>query len=111
MQEAQAEDFLTVSMEVSPDNLAIHSIGEGDWLTAHVDIPYSVVDCTSLVLLFDDAEIPVKYAKADLRGDLVAKFDLSDIKAIVTPPTQTLLLHGSTGDGVSFYASDIIRVK
>lgn len=106
-QEVQAEDFFTVSMKVSPDNLVIHSIGEGDWLTIHVDIPYSEVDCSSLEL----NGIPVKYAKADLRGDLVAKFGLSDMKAIVTPPTETLELSGYTKDGVLFYGSDIIRVK
>jgi hypothetical protein len=72
-----------------------------------VDIPYSTVDCSSLVV----NGIPVKYAKADLRGDLVAKFDLSDIKAIVTPPSETLLLSGYTTNGVLFYGSDIIRVK
>jgi hypothetical protein len=111
-QEAYAyDDFITVSMKVSPNNLVIHSVGEGDWLTIHVDIPYSVVNCTTLVLLFDNVVLPVKYAKADLRGDLVAKFDLSDIKAIVTPPTETLLLSGYTTAGVQFYGSDIIQVK
>jgi hypothetical protein len=112
-QEVQAVEVFTVSMKLSPDNLVIHSIGEGDWLTAHVDIPYSSVDCLTLELtrLSYDDSIPVKYAKADLSGDLVAKFDLSDVKSIVIPPSETLLLCGKTTDGVQFCAADFIRVK
>ena len=116
-QEVQAQGPITVSMKVSPNNLVIHSIGEGDWLTAHVDTPFSEVNCSTLeltILLYDDS-IPYKYAKADLRGDLVAKFDLSDIKAILTttdiPETVTLLLCWENKNGVPYCATDIIRVK
>jgi len=111
-QAEQVEDLITVNMKVSPDNLVIHSIGAGDWLTVHVDISYSLVALDQpLYLLVNEQIIYPVYTKADLRGDLVAKFDLSDIKEIVTPPTETLELSGYTKDGVLFYGLDFIRVK
>ncbi len=54
--------------------------------------------------------IEAKATFADNRGDLVAKFVVGDVRAIVKPGTAELTLYGTTKDGVSFFGTDEVRV-
>ena len=76
-------------------------------VTVHSNIPYSTVDTTSLEL----DGVPVRYTKADSRGELVAKFLVADVEAILVSGEMTLTLAGSYKDGTEFSVSDTITVK
>ena len=102
------------SITVSPSTLMLsRDIG---CVTIHSNIPYGSV-------LFEEDEpllslqgIPGSdpnapcCTKADLCGDLVAKFDGDMVRDIVAPGQVILTLSGLTTDG-AFSASDTIRVK
>ena len=99
--EAEAFDLV---IKVSPSTIALGS--DGGWLTVHTNIGLGAVACDTLAL----NDIPVSWAKADSRGNLVAKFKLSEVKKIVQPPTATLTLTGEMKDGTPLAASDTVRV-
>ncbi len=94
----------TVAIVVSPSTIYIGSLGGG--VTVHAEIPYSTVAGATVSL----NGLPVRATFADNRGDLVAKFDLAQVKDIVAPPSATLTLTGVTKDGVPFTGTDTIRV-
>jgi hypothetical protein len=94
----------TISIKVSPNTITLGSVGE--WVTVHTDIALSLVDTSSISL----NGVDVAWTKADAKGNLVAKFVLEDIKAIVEPPEATLSLLGSTKDGEEFTGSDTVAV-
>jgi hypothetical protein len=96
---------LEIEIKVTPSALVIDS--EGTLVTVHTNIAYSAVDTASLTL----NGIPIAWTKSDARGQLVAKFNQSDVKAIVAPPSVFLVLSGLTKDGTSFSGSDTIVVK
>jgi hypothetical protein len=76
-------------------------------VSVHSNIPYSSVDTVSLTL----DGIPATFTKADACGDLVVKFNQSDVKGIVLPGLATLTLKGMLKDDTEFEASDTIIVK
>ena len=94
----------TISIKVSPNTIALGSVGE--WVTVHTDIALSLVDTSSISL----NGVDVAWTKADAKGNLVAKFVLEDIKAIVEPPEATFTLVGTTIDGEEFTGSDTVAV-
>jgi hypothetical protein len=96
---------IEITTKVSPNTIVIKS--EGTLITVHTNIAYSSVDTASLTL----NGIPVAWTKADDRGQLVAKFNQSDVKSIVAPPSATLELSGYTTSGESFSGTDTIVVK
>ena len=79
---------------------------EGTLLTVHTDIAWTLVDTSSLTL----NGVAVAWTKYDAKGNLVAKFDLAAIKAIVECPEATLQLVGLTTDGTEFTGSDTVAV-
>ncbi|MFH1313826.1 MAG: hypothetical protein ABIJ00_11460 [Candidatus Eisenbacteria bacterium] len=95
----------TIDIKVSPSTIALGSVGE--WVTVHTDIALGLVDTSTLSL----NDVPVAWTKADAKGNLVAKFDLEEIKAIIEPPEATLTLLGSTKDGVEFTGTDTVGVR
>ena len=95
---------VTIPIVISPNTINLES--EGVWVTVHAEIPYSVVVRVSVTL----DGIPVKVTKADARGELVAKFCVDDVKAIVQPGTAELTLRGVTETGVEFTGTDTITV-
>ncbi|HUT34391.1 MAG TPA: hypothetical protein VNE39_12975 [Planctomycetota bacterium] len=101
-QEALAADAVVIA--VSPSTISLGS--KGGVVSVHADIPFSVVDCTTL----DLSGLPAQSAFADDRGDLVVKVSLERVKAIIAPPSATLTLTGATKDGVPFTGTDTIRV-
>lgn len=102
---ASAEQ-ITIQVSPSTINLAY----EGTVVTVHADIPYTGVVDASLHL----NGVEVWYTKADSRGDLVAKFDVDAVKAIVSRPSAELTLSGvvETAEGVliPFSGTDTVRV-
>jgi len=101
---AIAAEPISVDVQVSPHTLALHA--RMDCFTVHAAIPLSTVEVTTLVL---NGLRPTAVG-ADLRGDLVCKFDPAAVKQIVAPPTATFVLSGTTKDGVPFSGADTIRV-
>jgi hypothetical protein len=102
---AEATSCTLISITVSPNTIAMGSLGE--LVTVHTDIPLGLVDTSSLSL----NGVEVAWTKADARGNLVAKFDLAEIKAIVEPPQATLQLRGLTNNGVEFSGTDTVTVR
>lgn len=94
-----------VVVAVAPQTLLLSSVQGGE-ITVHATIAYSKVDKSSVTL----NDIPVKWTKADSRGELVAKFDEAAVKAIVSAPSAVLTLKGVTVDGEAFEGSATVRV-
>jgi hypothetical protein len=101
---ASASDF-EITIKVTPNSIVLAS--EGTWVTVHTDIGLYLVDTASLAL----SGVPVAWTKADARGNLVAKFDQAEVKAIVAPREAALELTGYTNDGLSFSGFDTVAVK
>lgn len=104
---ARAADVepIAVDAKVSPHVIALRSLAT--WVTVHTDIPLGLVDRQSVAL----NGVPSALTKADLQGNLVAKFASKDIKDIVAPPSVVLTLTGLTIDGLPFAGSDNVQVK
>ena len=102
---AEATSDMQISIKVSPNTIAMDSLGE--LVTVHTDISLGLVDTSSLSL----NGVEVAWTKADAKGNLVAKFDLAEIKAIVEPPQATLRLEGLTNDGIEFSGTDAVTVR
>jgi len=95
---------LTVPIVISPSTINLDS--EGVWVTVHADIPYASVVGVSVTL----NDVAVEVTKADNRGELVAKFAVDDVKAIVEPGTVELTLCGDTVTREQFTGTDAIEV-
>ena len=98
-------DADSVQIVISPKNLVMSS--RVDWVTVHTNLAIGIVARQTVEL----NGIPAALTKADSTGNLVAKFDVKAVKAIVAPPTATLTLTGVLLNGQEFAASDTISVK
>ena len=96
---------MDISIIVQPKVLVIGS--DSEWLTIHTDISLSAVDTGSLMV----NGLAVSWTKADAKGNLVAKFDVNEVKAMVAPGDVTFELTGLTNDGTSFSGTDTVCVK
>ncbi len=105
MNVAVAEEPTTIQIQASPATIVLSSLG--GCVSIHADIAYSAVDRQSLEL----NGLKPYLVKADARGDLVAKFSLDEVKAIVAPPSTTLTLIGLTRAGEAFTGSDEVAVR
>ncbi len=103
---SDARADLELSIKVSPQTINLASQADGDWVTVHTDIPYVYVDTATVAL----GGLPAASTYADDRGNLVAKFSLPAVRAIVAPPATELTLTGLTDDGLSFAGSDVVKV-
>ena len=95
----------TINIIVQPKTIVLDS--ESEWLTVHTDIALSAVDTGSLIL----NGLAVSWTKADARGNLVAKFDINEVKAMVAPGEAVFVLTGLRKDGVSFSGTDTVPVR
>ncbi len=100
----RSDDLLGIA--VSPQNLILNW-DQGGSVVVHTDIPYGLVDVSSLEL----SGVSVWWTKADDRGCLVAFFHEAAVEAIVSPPSATLTLTGCYGDGEEFAGSDTVMVS
>ena len=103
---AWADEVLAIAIQVSPNTIQLGD-SQPVWVTIHTDLPYALVD-TELDIALNG--VIVNYTKSDLCGDLVAKFNSSEIKGIVEPGMVTLTLSGVTIYGQPFEGSSIVRV-
>lgn len=97
-------DDLQIGIQISPNVLNISS--QGVWVTVHADIPYYSVLGATVTL----NGVPVTTTFADDRGDLVAKFVIESVKAVVVTGNIELVLTGTTKEGETFTGTDIIKV-
>jgi hypothetical protein len=63
---------------------------QGMYVTVHADVPYKGIVTASLTL----NGVEVWWTKSDSKGNLVAKFDVESVKAIIEVPRATLELTG-----------------
>jgi len=110
----RADDtVLPITIQCSPSSVVLHAVRSGDWLTVHADIPYSVVNTDTVVLIAPKGSPLEAFATFDDdRGNLVAKFKMSDLKLLldVEAKTNELTLAGCTKDGDTFAGSDTVRI-
>jgi len=97
------------SIRIAPNVLNIGS--QGTVVTVHTDLPFSSVMAASVTL----NGLEIHSWKADARGNFVAKFSMSAVKALVTSGSlalgnATLTLEGSTMDGGDFSGSASITI-
>ena len=92
-----------IDIVISPNVINLKTTGT--WVTIHADIPFSEVVEGSVSL----EGIPVSFIKEDDNGDLVAKFAIADVKAILSKGYVELTLEGVSTSG-DFLGVDIIRV-
>jgi hypothetical protein len=100
-----AADIVDINVTVQPKTLVLNS--KGTWVTVHADIAYATVSPETVKL----EGVSAAATFADARGDLVAKFPVAAIKALVSPPEASLTLTGVRKDGVCFTGSDAVAVK
>jgi len=106
---AQSFSF-EIAIEVAPNTLNIPS--ESQVVTVHTSIAYSSVDHDNVYL----NGILISSWKADNRGNFVAKFLMSEVKAlaesgaIVVPGENELTLVGYTSEGTEFTGTQTITV-
>ncbi len=99
-----------ITIQVSPSTLNIQSCGEV--VTVHTSIAYSSVVGASVTL----NNLPISWWKADNQGNFVAKFVMSEVKALAdngelqVPGENELTLVGTTTDGATFTGTETITV-
>ncbi len=78
-------------------------------VTIHTDVPYGAVDAASATVNGTAVDVPSTFP--DLRGNIVAKLDVSQVKAAVSgADSATVELVLVTGDG-ELAASQTVGVK
>jgi len=91
---------------ISPATLILSS--PSDVITIHSNIPYGVVIAASVAV--NGVDVP--FTKADSCGDLVAKINVDDLSAFLTPNhVVTLTLSGLFMDETAFAVSETINIK
>lgn len=99
-----------IMIQVSPSTLNIQSCGEV--VTVHTSIAYSSVVGASVTL----NNLPISWWKADNQGNFVAKFVMSEVKALAdtgdleVPGENELTLVGTTIDEATFTGTESISV-
>jgi hypothetical protein len=98
------------TIKVAPDVLVISS--HGTKVTIHSNIPAGTVNVSTLELSIDGiGHLTPISTFADARGQLVAKFDMEEVKGLVAVPSAELTLYGVYFEGGDFSATDVIEVK
>ena len=99
-----------ISIDVAPNTLNIQS--QGQLVTVHTSIAFSSVAGGTVTL----NGIEISWWKADNQGNFVAKFLMSEVKALAdsgdleVPGENELTLDGYTTDGAEFTGSQTITV-
>ena len=101
---------LEISIQVSPATLNIQSAGEV--VTVHTNIAYTNVVGGTVTL----NNVPISWWKADNQGNFVAKFLMSEVKALADtgylecPGENELTLKGFTTGEEEFWGTETITV-
>lgn len=101
-----AADGLEIS--VTPSKLSMAS--KSTWVTVHTNISYSTFDSSVATIKIDDIE--VSWTKSDNNGNLVAKFDASEVKdSLVNSGSTTHVVTFEYFDGTELIsATDTIKI-
>lgn len=108
-----ADTTVPIEIQCSPAVVILDSVANGDWMTVHTDLRFSALPKPVVVDLNGLAATSVF---SDNRGNLVAKFRLTTLKAmlptLVMPDTSeaTLILTVVDNNGVEYTGSDVVRV-
>lgn len=102
---AQAGDLVVVSV-VSPSVIVLGSKSTTA-VTVHAEVKRSEVIADTVRL----NGIRARSVFADSCGDLVAKFDIGLVKAIVEPPSATLTLTAELTSGGELTGTDTVPVR
>ena len=101
-----------IDIDVAPNTLNIQS--QGQVVTVHTNIAYNSVVGDTVEVELNGIEI--WWWKADNQGNFVAKFEMSEVKALaitghlVVPGENELILVGYTTEGVEFTGLQEITV-
>jgi len=99
-----------ITIDVAPSTLNIQS--QGQVVTVHTSIAFNSVVGGTVTL----NDIEISWWKADNQGNFVAKFEMSEVKALadsgdlVVPGENEVTLIGYTTEGTEFTGSQIITV-
>lgn len=99
-----------IAIEVAPSTLNLQN--QGEVVTVHTGIAFSSV--VGGTVTFND--IPISWWKADSQGNFVAKFLMSEVKALAdtgglqVPGENELTLIGRTIEGTEFFGKQTITV-
>lgn len=84
----------------------------GTRITVHTNIQASEVVMSSVYIEVNgSAAVQPCAVFSDLCGNLVAKFMVEDLRALVEPPSADITLHGAYKDGGEFFAEGSIGIK
>ena len=125
VQAVWAEDFIPISIALSPRTIVLGNNAEGN-CGIHTNISYSLVDITEDIVLSNLANksVIVDKAKSDSNGYLIVQVSLDKVQGLVSSIYDdyngeiiqtTLILSGYTVDGepyngAPFLGSDIINI-
>jgi hypothetical protein len=99
-----------IIIQVSPSTLNLQN--QGEVVTVHTSIAYSSVAGGTVTL----NDVPISWWKADNQGNFVAKFLMTEVKALAdsggleVPGENLLTLKGTTKDGAEFFGEQTITV-
>ena len=96
-----------IEIDVAPNVLNIQS--DGEVVTVHTDIAYSMVEGASVLL----NGLAIEWWKADAQGNFVAKFEMDAVKeldGLVIGDYNLLTVTGKTRDGLPFIGTQDIKV-
>lgn len=107
---ADEADEIVVTIDVAPNVINLGS--SSTWVTVHTDIAYSlVVDATVVLFVEESDDIPEVKCFPDQRGNLVAKFHMTDVKTELPDAGMcTFKLSGYTVNSDEFCGVQIIKV-
>jgi len=108
---------LEITIEVAPN--VLNTQNHGEYLTVHTDLGFGMVNFDlPLYLLVVNVEnefynktIAISFTKADNRGNLVVKCEMSDVEDVVAIGFNKLRLTGTTTGGVLFWGEQTITVR
>jgi hypothetical protein len=95
---------IEITIDVAPATLNLSN--SGTVVTVHTNIAYSAVEGASVSM----NGVEISWWKSDNKGYFVAKFNIDDVKVIVTPGPCLLKMEGLTKTGVEFSGEQQITV-
>jgi len=112
------DEPITIQIQCSPAVVNLNSRAGGNWMTVHTDLPLPGEGFSVAATLND--ELPAKVIKSDDCGDLVAKFELSALKADLADLAQgtvavelkltVIITDEATGEAEIYEGFDTVRV-
>lgn len=98
-----------ISITVSPNVLVIDAPTQ--YVHIHSNMPYRLVDTTSLAVTVDGDPLAPFAVFADSRGYMVIKIAQDLVEPLVAPGDATFFVTGATTAGSTFEGQDTIEVK